>query len=96
MRTKAEVLPELEAKILEYMQAGTSIQSLMLDGFVLKVRAVDVEQLGNPQVMGTTIWLTPANQDVFKSLGLAEAMVQDVRKYYADLFDNAYNEDEDD
>lgn len=94
-RSKEEILPELEAKLLEYITAGTELgDHVMLDGFVLKARAIDMEREG-PQTMGVTIWLTPTHQDVFKSLGMAEALVQDVSRYYDSLYNDADRLDED-
>lgn len=89
MRDKAEILTDLENLLVEYMQAGTELQSLMLDGFVIKARAVDAEHLENRSALGITIWIAPESQDVFKSLGLANALTQDVETYYAALFGNS-------
>lgn len=89
MRTKEQILPELEALIVEYMQAGTEIQSLMLDSFVLKARGTDLAHMGEPGAMGTTIWMTSERQDIFKSIGLAGALVIDVDTHYQNLIEEA-------
>lgn len=94
-RSKEEILPELEAKLLEYIVAGTELgEHVVLDSFVLKMRAIDLESTG-PQVMGVTLWLTPERQDVFKSLGMANALVQDVERYYEGLYTDSERLDED-
>lgn len=88
-RTKEAILSELEALITEYMQAGAETGALMLDSFVLKARAVDTTRLDEQARMGITIWLCPTNQDVFKSIGLAEALREDISRYYDSLFEDA-------
>lgn len=94
-RSKEEILPDLEALIVEYMQAGTEIESLVLQGFVLKAQATDIAKLGDAAEMGTVIWATPAHQSIFMSMGLAEALVQDVSMHYGFLYEGADWQDDD-
>jgi hypothetical protein len=93
-RTKAVILPELEALIVEFMQAENDKENLVLTGFVLKAKAIDMMS-NEPQDMGTTIWLTPERQDIFMSLGLSEALAQDVSRHYEWMYDDADSIDED-
>jgi hypothetical protein len=89
-RTKDEIRADIEPLLVEYLQAGTDVTTLMLDSYVIKARAVDIARPTDQQAaLGTMVWFTAENQDVFKSMGLAGALAQDVDRYYEDLYDGA-------
>lgn len=84
-RTKAEVLPELTEKILEYMRAGTTDDSPMfMSGFILKAVANRLSDA--PDVVGTSIWAHAEGQSIYMTMGLQEALAMDVGDYYAAMY----------
>lgn len=82
-RTKEQILSDIEVLLVEYMVAETELTTVILDGYVMKLRAIDVSPTAEgQQQLGVTCWVAPESQDIFKSMGLASALDGDVNSHY--------------